>query len=658
MLFIGKIISAVLKAILTPIMELVSFVMRTILGPIFEAILKPLMSFIIELVLKVFSKIFYTILAKLLEFVDVIEHSFKMFAGIGDVTYNGKTTNLLSLFVTENSVLTRAFWLITFLSLALCIVFTIIAVTRSTFDFDFENKRPVGKILGSAGKAGLTFLIIPLFVMFSIQLMTLVMRAVYDATQNEGMSVADTLFQISAMKANKNSSHNLSSTQTFTTGMRAQFNGGGWKDIDKVGNNFAYEKIDYLLGYGLSIFMIFILATIAFTFVQRIFEIMMLYIAAPFFVSSMPLDDGQKFKAWQNLFIGKLVSGMGVIVMVNLYLIAVAFLMGPDIVLDTRSLNTSATGVAADFQTYDYLMKIIFVVGGAIAVKNGGSLLTSIVDYQAGMQEQTTMAQTGATVSRAGMFAGGMALGATATVVGTVGKAAWGTAKFAGTAALRGAQYGLTKKMMYDGKEPPTGGGGDGGGTGGADGSFSGGGSGGSGSALGAADTGGAGAGDSSVGGGGEGAAFTGDGGLPKASAGAGPSADGAAAAGGATAVGATATTPGKPSTAAPEPQVSRTARFLRSAYTRGVKAKQFANEVKGALNTFKSAARGDFSGIFKRNGMDTYESKRCAAFQSGNMVEFLKLGENRKQMQAQDRENTRKAWAADIREQRPWERQ
>ena len=580
---IERIIGSVLRAILSPIMELVAFLLRTIIGPILETVLKPIIDFAIKLILDVMSSVFYTILKSILELVEIIESSFKIFAGIQNVTYGTSQKNLLEVFLFDNTQLTRAFWLITLLCLTLSIIFAIYAVTRSMLDFDFENKRPVGKILGAVGKAGITFLLIPFFVLFAMTLSNLVMTAVYDITNQTGTTVSDTVFQISAMTANKNSAHNLSSTQTFTSGMRQQYNNGGWKNIDFVKQNFHLNQIDYVVGFILAIFLLIVLATITLTFVQRIFEIMILYVTAPFFVSTMPLDDGAKFGSWRDMFIAKLVSGMGTLILVNLYLMAVPIIMSPNLRLDPRALTSQ-------YLTYDYLLKIIFVAGGALAAKQGGSLITTLVNAQAGQQEQQTMQQTGAMVQRGAMFAGGMALGA-AKVAGKVGMGAASIAtrpiRQGAMAGFRGAQYALTKKMLFDGQEPPSGGGDSGGG----------------------GDTGGGSQGFA-------GAAMAGAGAGAASSAGSGDAGGGGGGAGGGAA---------RP--------VSKGARFLLSAYSLGVGAKQYGTSIyKGTSNVLgyaKDALTLNIGGIVGRSkrtitGRETAASKRYDAFMKGNMVDLM----------------------------------
>jgi hypothetical protein len=212
-----------------------------------------------------------------------------------------------------------------------------------------------------------------------------------------------------------------------------------------VRQNFNLEKFDYILGFGIAILMIIILATVAFSFVQRLYEIMLLYICAPFFVSSMPLDDGQKYGAWRDMFIAKLVSGMGTIVLVNLFLMVVPVIMDDSLRLDPR-----AEALVPSNMIYNYLLKVVFVVGGAFAIKQGGSIITGIVNYQAGMQESQTMQQVGASVTRAAAFTGGAAL----TAGKGLFKAAAAPVKLGGTLATRKVQKELTKKMLSGGDNP------------------------------------------------------------------------------------------------------------------------------------------------------------------------------------------------------------
>ena len=56
----------------------------------------------------------------------------------------------------------------------------------------------------------------------------------------------------------------------------------------------------------------------------------MLFIASPIFVSTMPLDDGEKFKAWQDMFVAKIFSGFGSVIAMELYMLLCPVVMGEE----------------------------------------------------------------------------------------------------------------------------------------------------------------------------------------------------------------------------------------------------------------------------------------------------------------------------------------
>jgi hypothetical protein len=57
------------------------------------------------------------------------------------------------------SAISYVFWGITLISMALCLFFTVIAVTRSMADLELQ--RPLGKVIGATNRAMLIFLIVP-----------------------------------------------------------------------------------------------------------------------------------------------------------------------------------------------------------------------------------------------------------------------------------------------------------------------------------------------------------------------------------------------------------------------------------------------------------------------------------------------------------------
>ena len=187
-----------------------------------------------------------------------------------------------------------------------------------------------------------------------------------------------------------------------------------YADTDVVGRSFDFARFDYLIGFGGSIFLLIVMAICLINFICRIFEVLMLFIASPLFVSVMPLDDGEKFKAWQDMFVAKLFSGFGSVIAMELYMLICPVVMSGGISF-MQNGSTEA----------DYLIRLVFMLGGAWAVIKAGPTITQLLNFQAGAAER----QTGASVT-AGL------MGAATTIGGTAKQAFTG---IRGSAAARSA---------------------------------------------------------------------------------------------------------------------------------------------------------------------------------------------------------------------------
>ncbi|MEG2871184.1 MAG: hypothetical protein RR875_06510 [Clostridium sp.] len=363
----------------------ISWLFQSIFGPIFKAILDPIATAIIEAV----KSVFFYIFQKFLMLIETIERAAKIFAGAQPVTYGGKDWSILSILVFGDGIIARAIKYMTVLGVLVAFVFAFIALSRSMFDLEPDNKRPIGVVLNSCFKSAIAFLIVPAMCIAGFQLSDAMVTSVYRATAPSGgtNSVADELFLACTMDAGNNLSPKA------------------WENAETVKRQADLSKIDYVTAYICSIFMIWNLAGICFVFIQRMFEMLLLYLASPFFVATMTIDGGERFQKWKNMFIAKAITGIGTLVLLNLFLILVPMISRGTINLLPGVVDTSSTGQRA----YLALTKLLFMLGAIMAVKNGGSVLTSIVDSQAGISEQTTAHQTGAMMTGAVMGGLGMA---------------------------------------------------------------------------------------------------------------------------------------------------------------------------------------------------------------------------------------------------------
>lgn len=385
----------IFEKILAPVFKVISDVLSAVLGWIFKEILAPLLKTVlwpiiestIDLILAIFAEIIYTLMASFLSLVDMLETGFDVFIGLKPVTSRkyGDGTLLEVLFRMES--VKTAFWLIMVIGLGIALVLTIFATARSAFDLDFENKRPVSKVLTSFMKTFLHFFTIPFLVFFLIQLSGIILIGVNTAlTGNENVTLGNMIFVASSLDAAKSENYNISgSNQVSNIGInddvRKPFYTGkkSYRDTEQVKENFKFEKFDFLVGFGMGIFLLIVMACSLVVFVQRLFDMIVLYLASPLFVSVMPLDDGEKFGKWREMFLGKCFSGFGTVIAMKLYMMMCPVIMGSDIVFAEKS-SAEAT----------YLMKMIFILGGAFAVLKSGSSITSLISASSGSAEQQT----------------------------------------------------------------------------------------------------------------------------------------------------------------------------------------------------------------------------------------------------------------------------
>lgn len=402
----------VMANILDPVYRFVSNLLTTVFTWIFQEILAPILmpilqetlNFLIDLWLKLYSTQLYLLFSGVLKLIDYLQTAFDVFIGLEDVTYteaNGQviTGSLVEVLMQQKTVST-VFWMITLGALGIALMLTIYATAKSAFDLDFENKRPVSKVLTAMMKTFIQFFTVPFLVYFLLKLAAVILRGVVSAFGASGStSLGRIVFTIASLDAAKESAYNLSTaTGNITLGTSPEdiirypfYSMGGdgvatrdYGDIKAVTEYFDLSSFDYLIGFIAAIFLLFTIGVCLIVFVQRIFEIILLYLVSPYFVCMIPLDDGEKFGRWREMFIGKCFTGFGSAIGMRLFLMICPLVMGNQI--------RFGTAISPEM---DYMMKLFFLAGGAWAVNKSGSMITSLLSSQAGSTEANTAAMAG-----------------------------------------------------------------------------------------------------------------------------------------------------------------------------------------------------------------------------------------------------------------------
>ncbi|MDR1439655.1 MAG: hypothetical protein LBJ10_06470 [Clostridiales bacterium] len=394
----NKMIGPVFNQVSSWISSGLDWVFKNLLTPVLQTVMEFVFPILWEILMALIADFLYGILCILFRLIDAVQMGFDILIGLRNVRYTpvGGTTISVSLLeaLFSQSVIGNAFFGISIAAVALAFIAAIYATIRSTLDFDMENRRPVGQVMKAFFKSGLTFLLVPLLVLFMINLSAVILRTFDTAMGGTGGSMGRTIFLVSTLDAGK---VNIASP-SFDDALRQPYWTGAkdYTNIVVVKQNFDLTKIDYFTAFAASIFVLIVMAMCIIIFVQRIFEILLLYIVAPFFVAAMPIDDGERFGKWREAFIGKVFSGFGAAIAMRLYLMVIPVIMTSGFAFG------SATG------TMDYVIKLLFVLGGAWAVYKSSSMLTSLLSFQAAQSEASAGAMVAGAAGSVAAAGGGM----------------------------------------------------------------------------------------------------------------------------------------------------------------------------------------------------------------------------------------------------------
>ena len=484
------------KNILDPVWEFVSSCISTGftylangISIALNAVLNSLFGEIISIFLDWFYAKWFALQSAILLLLDCIEDCFNIVSGLSPVylragggtrAVTGRGVPIL-LAVFQQKAVQNAIIVMIIVGFWLCFAMAILATAKTILELGGEQSKPVTHVLKMTAKS-LLYLVLAPFTAVALILLSQAILTTIDKglTEGEGKtSIARIIFCISSLDAidtsitSDGAEYNVSyadgpSKASLTDKYRAKFY---YEDDHFLIPNFVnpivarltftFWGFDYFISLGCGIFFTVIMCMVLAVFIGRIFDVVVLLIIEPFFVAMMPFDDGEYYKKWFELFLGKLFQGFGSVVGMRVYLMILEQLFAGNISFS----NSNSIGA----RLQDYLIMLLFAMGGGVAVQHVGPLITGILSQGAASGEQAYAAAGGAV----GKYIANKEMG-------FVKKAATSTAKKIGG----GIGMGLMEIAKFQGRRGGAGGAGGMGGPGGIGGAA--GAAGGAGGALGA----------------------------------------------------------------------------------------------------------------------------------------------------------------------------
>ena len=173
-------------------------------------------------------------------------------------------------------------------------------------------------------------------------------------------------------------------------------------DMSTVKKDFDITGINYiLLVAGSFIFLMLMLSSII-QFIERLFNLVLLYITGPLFASSMSLDEGGKFQSWLQGFVLQLLGAFGTVFVMRIYLIIMPVMSSKALVFFPNVEGFWGT-------TINYMAQLILIIGGAFAVSKANTIINGALSGNSAMAAGQQLAEANALGSAGAKGAASMA---------------------------------------------------------------------------------------------------------------------------------------------------------------------------------------------------------------------------------------------------------
>ena len=358
---------------------------------------------IVDIITGLLGTILYPLFSIIFLLIDGVQDVFYSFAGIGDASYDGtpiysgvtgeKDQQGLVYYILQEPIVKNTLISMLILGLFLIVIFTTFAFIKNMY-----SAKPKGwkEIISNSIKGLFNFILLPVCTLLGVWLGNVLLRAINGATSTGGSTtMARKLFVASAYNANiyRNMGEEtddapdevyikvkkfadqwgLSDDLEIVDGQTL----GYYADIvDKmysydrvflgshieVGHFYNLFQINYIILVVGGIFMLYVLGSLAFAMVKRLFYIVVLFVISPGVCALYPIDEGSAVKSWSGEVKKQVLSAYGAVAGLNIF-----FSLVP--MVDKISIFKGGSFWTSGFGIND-IIQIFILVTGLLVVKD------------------------------------------------------------------------------------------------------------------------------------------------------------------------------------------------------------------------------------------------------------------------------------------------
>lgn len=314
--------------------------------------------FLEEIILQIFLWV--------LKILDGIMELFSGLTGLTSINYQGENVDLIE-FLVGGSTVSRVLWCVFILAIGLSCIFAIIALVKNMI----ANNRNISTIVGKFFLALLgtmaMLVVVLLGILISNAILQLIAR-IFDIDTSQKLS--ETIFN--ACVGDWLNDYSSLEIDFSTVSVREIFGDYdvvtvfevfpmNWKMNGMVNPN-TFRFIPALIT---SIVILVALFTSLIKLAKRIYELIFMYVTMPIFLSTLPLDDGARFKSWRETFVSKVIMTHGTVFSISIFAL-LSPIIGRMTIPGLSELGNS-------------LFSLVMVMGGILIIPTGQMLFSRLL---------------------------------------------------------------------------------------------------------------------------------------------------------------------------------------------------------------------------------------------------------------------------------------
>ena len=312
-----------------------------------------------------FQELIVQVFLWILRAIDGIMELFSALSGITKINYKGEQINLVE-FLVGDSTISKVFWCVFILAIGLGCMFAIIALVKNMI----ANNRNISTIVGKFFLAMLGTLVMLIVVILGIIISNSLLVLIAEIFNiDTSVRLSETLFNICVGDwLNGYSVAEIDFNTITVRDILGEYDPNtvfgafptSWKMNGMVNpNTFMYFPA-LLMVFGVGFALIKAIAKL----VKRVYELIFMYVTMPMFMSTLPLDDGARFRTWRETFVTKVVLTYGTVFSVSIFALILPMISSMQI-----------DGIS---EFGNKLFQIFMLIGGTIMIPTGQALFSKL----------------------------------------------------------------------------------------------------------------------------------------------------------------------------------------------------------------------------------------------------------------------------------------